>query len=144
MGSSKLLSTVIAVCLFTVCVPANTARADDLAIRYEILGIQNGPEDTTLTLKIQLFNLTGVDKSNLSLEILTVMSSITSREEFSISKLSPNRPEIFTANFTVPADLPPSQVDALLFLVTQHAAAGDSSTAVIQGHQTVLMGDVIP
>lgn len=140
----SIVGLFIIIWLFFVCLSASPVEAEEAGVRYQFLNSSQGLDTVTWTLKLELWNLSGNDINNLSLNLLTSLPFMPDQGLLDVGILSTTNPQLITADFTVPTEyLPPNEMP-LRFYVKYETADGIPRSAVIEGQLGLFMMGATP
>jgi hypothetical protein len=120
------------------------AHADDVAIRYQILNTLQGANSGKWSFELQLSNLSGAKLTQLSIGVLTTLSSPFSDDQVFVGELAAAGSRSVTAELAVPIESLAAENRSLRFYLDYATADGERRSAVIQGESTVFARDIYP
>jgi hypothetical protein len=122
----------------------SSLRAEEVGVNYQILGNQEGIGATTTTMILELWNLSGNDLTNLTINLSSILPSLPDPGAISFETLTTTEPRMIMASFTVPNEYTPPDEGRVKFYLTYDTADGVPRAAVLQGQPTVFIGNPIP
>jgi hypothetical protein len=132
--------------LFWLGISLSQAFAEEVGVHYQVLGTQQANGSTTVSIILELMNLSGQDLNNL-----TIGQSITPLAlpddgslNINIGTLTPTEPKMIQASFTVPNADMASGDEPFKFYVTYNTADGIPRAALLLGQPTAFIGNPIP
>ena len=140
----SIAAGLLGVGLILSCIATTPAHAVDLALRYQILSLQQGSHSANVTFKLQLINLTDHSLTQVSIGILSALSSDAMTGRLVLDELTSGAPRVLTSELTVPVELSLQADSPLRFYIDYESPDGRSYAAVIQGEPTVFAGEVSP
>jgi hypothetical protein len=130
--------------LFWFWISASPVRAEEVGVNYQILGNQEGISATTTTMILELWNLSGNDLTNLTINLSYILPSVPDPRAISFETLTTTEPRMIMASFTIPNEYPLPDAGPINFYLTYDTADGIPRAAVLQGQPTVFIGNPIP
>lgn len=119
-------------------------RAEEVGVQYQFLGNEQGVDTTTTTLILELWNLSGNDIINLSINRSTLSPSLPDEGAISIGTLTTTESRMIMTSFTVPNEYLLPDNRPLEFYLKYDTADGIPRSAIIQGQPTVFIGNPTP
>ena len=137
------------VCLFFIvlfwsCISLSQAFADEVGVHYQVLGEQQGVATTTTTLILELWNLSGNDLNNLTINQSTLSPSSPDEGAIRVGNLTATESKMIQASFTIPNDYFRPDEAPLKFYVNYETADGIPRSAIVYGRPTIFIGNPTP
>ncbi|MBI3597590.1 MAG: hypothetical protein HY203_10600 [Nitrospirae bacterium] len=130
--------------LFWFGISPSPLWAEEVGVHYQVLGDQQGVGTTTTTLILELWNLSGNDLNNLTINRSTLSPSLPDEGSIRIGTLPTTESKMIQASFTIPNEyFLPDEVP-LKFYLTYDTADGIPRSAIVQGRPTVFIGNPTP
>ena len=142
--SQRVVLNLLGSGLIGCCIFVAPANADDVAVRYQVINTQQGNDSAKWSFDLQLLNLSGDKLTNLSIGLLTTLSSPSNEDQILLDELSATAPRRVTTDLSVPLESLSTEGRSLRFYVDYETADGDRRSAVVQGEATVFAGEVSP
>ena len=130
--------------LFGFSLSLSQVWAEEVGVHYQILGEQETAGATTTTLILELWNLSGNELNNLTLNQFTFSPSLPDEGAVLIGTLTNTDSKMIQASFTIPDEYVQPEEVPLKFYVRYETADGIPRSAVVQGRPTVFIGNPIP
>jgi hypothetical protein len=137
------------VCLFFIgffwsWISLSQVWAEEVGVHYQVLGEQQGVATTTTTLILELWNLSGNDINNLTINRATFSPSLPDEGAIRVGTLTTTESKMIQASFSIPNDYFLADEVPLKFYLNYETADGIPRSAVVQGQPTVFIGNPTP
>jgi len=123
---------------------SSPVQAEEVGVQYQVLGNQQGSDTTTTTFILELWNLSGNDLNNLTIDQSILSPSLPDEGEVNIGTLTTADSKMITVSFTIPNAYLSSDNGTIRFYVSYETADGIPRSAILQGQPTVFIGNPIP
>jgi len=125
--------------------PLSQVWAEEVGVHYQVLGEQQGVDTTTRTLILELWNLSGNDLNNLTINQWTFNPTLhDDGGAIRIGTLTTTDPKMIQASFTIPNEYVLPDEVPLKFYIKYDTADGIPRSAVVHGRPTVFIGNPTP
>jgi hypothetical protein len=118
--------------------------AEEVGVHYQVLGEQQGAAATTTTLILELWNLSGNDLNNLTINRATLSPSSPDEGAVRVGTLTSTESKMIQASFTIPNDYFVADEVPLKFYVNYVTADGIPRSAIVHGLPTIFIGNPTP
>jgi hypothetical protein len=130
--------------LFWLGINLSQASAEEVGVHYQVLGTQQGNGSTTVSIILELMNLSGQDINNLTIGQSLTPLSFPDDRSLTIGTLTPAESKMIQASFNVPNEDAASGEAPFKFYVTYDTADGIPRAALLLGQPTAFIGNPIP
>lgn len=130
--------------LFWSWISLSQVWAEEVGVHYQVLGEQKGNGTTTTTLILELWNLSGNDLNNLTINQSTLSPSLPDEGAIRVGTLSTTDSKVIQASFTIPSEYVLPDEAPLKFYLNYETADGIPRSVVVNGQPTVFIGNPTP
>jgi len=132
--------------LFWLGIFLSQASAEEVGVHYQVLGTQQGNGNTTVSIILELMNLSGQDLTNLTIgQSITPLSLPDDGSvNIKIGTLTTAESKMIQSSFTVPNEDMASGEQPFKFYVTYDTADGIPRAAILLGQPAAFIGNPIP